>query len=239
MRDDLPLPLPDAAALAARYGHLAGEALIRPMIEREFHGRICLVSSFGAEAAVLLHMVSAIDKATPVLFLDTEKHFPETLAYRDALVARLELSDVRTLRPDADAIAARDPDGTLWSRNPDACCALRKVVPLNRALSGFDAWISGRKRYHGAERSDLAAIESDGPRVKLNPLALWGAGQLQCEFETRGLPPHPLAAQGYRSIGCAPCTEKPLSPDDPRSGRWAGTDKTECGIHQSWLSSGL
>jgi phosphoadenosine phosphosulfate reductase len=237
MRDNS-LPQPDAAALAARYGHLAGEALLRPLID-EFRGRICLVSSFGAEAAVLLHMVAGIDKGTPILFLDTEKHFPETLAYRDMLVAQLGLRDVRSLAPDADAIAARDPDGTLWQRNPDACCALRKVVPLNRALAGFSAWISGRKRFHGGERRALPAIEPDGPRVKLNPLAAWSVEQIQCEFTTRALPPHPLVAKGYRSIGCMPCTAPGAPPDDPRAGRWAGLDKTECGIHESWMSSSL
>jgi phosphoadenosine phosphosulfate reductase len=229
---------PDAAALNARYGHLAGEALLRPMID-EFRGRICLVSSFGAEAAVLLHMVAAVDRDTPVLFLDTQKHFPETLAYRDTLVAQLGLTDVRSLTPDAETVAARDPDGTLWSRNPDACCALRKVVPLNRALAGFSAWISGRKRFHGGERRALPVIEPDGPRIKLNPLASWGAAEIACEFATRGLPPHPLVAEGYRSIGCAPCTKPGASAADPRAGRWAGLDKTECGIHESWLSSGL
>jgi phosphoadenosine phosphosulfate reductase len=237
MRDNS-LPQPDAAALAARYGHLAGEALLRPLID-EFRGRICLVSSFGAEAAVLLHMVAGIDKGTPILFLDTEKHFPETLAYRDMLVAQLGLRDVRSLAPDADAIAARDPDGTLWQRNPDACCALRKVVPLNRALAGFSAWISGRKRFHGGERRALPVIEPDGPRVKLNPLAAWSVEQIQCEFTTRALPPHPLVAKGYRSIGCMPCTAPGAPPDDPRAGRWAGLDKTECGIHESWMSSSL
>ena len=236
---DAALPEPNTAALAARYGHLAGEALLRPMIEGEFRGRICLVSSFGAEAAVLLHMVAGIDREVPVLFLDTQKHFPETLAYRDALVAHLGLRDVRSLAPDPATLAARDPDGTLWRRNPDACCALRKVVPLNRALSGFSAWVSGRKRFHGGARGALPVIEPDGPRIKLNPLAPWSAEQIGCEFETRGLPPHPLAAQAYRSIGCMPCTEPASSAADPRAGRWAGLDKTECGIHESWLSSGL
>jgi len=235
---DEALQQPDAASLSARYGHLAGEALLRPLID-EFQGRICLVSSFGAEAAVLLHMVAQVDKATPVLFLDTQKHFLETLAYRDRLVAQLGLSDVRSLAPDPATVAARDPDGTLWQRNPDACCALRKVVPLNRALIGFSAWISGRKRFHGGTRGALPVIEPDGPRVKLNPLAPWSAEQIACEFETRGLPAHPLVEEGYRSIGCMPCTKPANSADDPRSGRWAGLDKTECGIHESWMSSSL
>jgi phosphoadenosine phosphosulfate reductase len=225
--------------LAERYGHLAGEALLRPLIEREFAGRIALVSSFGAEAAVLLHMVATIDRATPVLFLDTQKHFPETLRYRDELVAQLGLADVRSLTPDAEAVARRDPDGTLWQRAPDACCALRKVAPLEPALSPFAAWISGRKRYHGGSRAALPVIEADGARVKINPLAAWSACDIETAFAVRGLPRHPLVAEGFLSIGCLPCTARPIRPDDPRSGRWAELDKTECGIHQSLTSSCL
>ncbi len=151
-----------ADEIGARYGHLGGEALLRPLIEREFAGSIALVSSFGAEAALLLHMVATIDRATPVLFLDTQKHFGETLRYRDNLIARLGLTDVRSLTPDPDEVASQDPDGMLWHRAPDACCALRKVVPLERALRPFAAWITGRKRYQGGARAELAAIEAEG-----------------------------------------------------------------------------
>ena len=228
-----------AAELSARYGHLAGEALLRPLIVREFAGRIALVSSFGAEAAVLLHMVASIDRATPVLFLDTQKHFAETLRYRDELVAQLGLADVRSLTPDADEVARRDPDGRLWQRDPDACCALRKVAPLEPALRPFAAWISGRKRYHGGARAALPAIEADGPRVKINPLAAWSACDIETAFAARGLPRHPLVAEGFLSIGCMPCTQRPARSDDPRSGRWAELEKTECGIHQSLTSSCL
>jgi len=231
--------VPGAEEIARRYGHLAGEALLRPLIEHEFAGRIALVSSFGAEAAVLLHMVAEIDRATPVLFLDTQKHFPETLRYRDDLVKRLELRDVRSIKPDAKEIARRDPEGTLWHRAPDACCQLRKVAPLADALAPFAAWISGRKRFHGGERAALPAVEWDGQRVKINPLAPWNAVQIDCEFEARGLPRHPMVADGFLSIGCMPCTARAVRGDDPRSGRWAGLEKTECGIHQSWMSSSL
>lgn len=225
--------------LAARYGHLAGEALLRPLIEHEFAGGIALVSSFGAEAAVLLHMVAAVDPGTPVLFLDTQKHFGETLRYRDTLVAQLGLTDVRTLTPDPDAVARHDPDGMLWRRAPDACCALRKVVPLKAALRPFAAWISGRKRYHGGERAALPVIEAEGGRVKINPLAPLSACDLEAEFAARGLPRHPLVADGFLSIGCMPCTSRPVRAADPRSGRWAESEKTECGIHQSLNSSCL
>lgn len=225
--------------LLDRYGHLSGEALLRPLIEREFRGRIALVSSFGAEAAILLAMVAAVDRATPVLFLDTGKHFPETLRYRDRLVAELGLSDVRSPPPDPDAVALQDPDGTLWRRAPDACCHLRKVVPLAQALVPFAAWISGRKRFHGAERGALPPIETEGHRIKINPLATWTAADLDAQFRALGLPRHPLVAEGYLSIGCQPCTARAASPDAPRSGRWAELAKTECGIHQSLNSSGL
>jgi phosphoadenosine phosphosulfate reductase len=228
-----------ADEIGARYGHLGGEALLRPLIEREFAGSIALVSSFGAEAALLLHMVATIDRATPVLFLDTQKHFGETLRYRDTLVARLGLTDVRSLTPDPGEVALQDPDGMLWHRAPDACCALRKVVPLERALRPFAAWITGRKRYQGGARAELPAIEAEGPRVKVNPLAAFSACDIEAEFTARGLPPHPLVADGFSSIGCMPCTARPIRVNDPRSGRWAETEKTECGIHQSLNSSCL
>jgi phosphoadenosine phosphosulfate reductase len=184
-------------------------------------------------------MVATIDRGTPVLFLDTQKHFGETLRYRDLLVARLGLTDVRSLTPDPGEVARQDPDGMLWHRAPDACCALRKVVPLERALRPFAAWITGRKRYQGGSRAALPAIEAEGPRVKINPLASFGASDIEAEFAARGLPPHPLVADGFLSIGCMPCTSRPVRAADPRSGRWAETEKTECGIHQSLNSSCL
>jgi phosphoadenosine phosphosulfate reductase len=220
-----------AAALALRYGQLWGEALLGPMIRSEFRGRIALVSSFGAEAAVLLHMVAAIAPATPVLFLDTGKHFGETLRYRDALVARLGLKDVRSLAPDAAMLAISDADGMLWRRDPDACCAARKVAPLAAALKPFAAWITGRKRHHGGTRRALPVIEAAGGRIKINPLASRSAADIAAEFAARDLPPHPLVADGFRSIGCMPCTARIAAAAEPRSGRWPGLARTECGIH--------
>ncbi len=164
-----------AAALACRYGQLSGEALLRPMIETEFHGRIALVSSFGAEAAVLLHVIAAIDPARPVLFLETGKHFAATLRYRDALVARLGLTDIRNLRPAAVALEAADPMGALWRTDPAHCCFLRKAAPLVEGLAPFAARITGRKRYHGGERGSLPVIEAADGRIKINPLAPLGA----------------------------------------------------------------
>lgn len=219
------------AALGPRYGALDGAGLLTPLIREEFPGRIALVSSFGAEAAVLLHMVAAIDPSVPVLFIDTDKHFGETLRYRDRLVAELGLTDLRVLQPDAEALAAADPDGTLWARDPDTCCALRKVAPLARGLEGFDAWISGRKRFQSATRAELPTLEVADGRIKVNPLARWLPGDLEQARLAHGLPAHPLVADGYLSIGCMPCTDRAAPGDDARSGRWRGTDKTECGIH--------
>ena len=220
-----------ASAFAAAAAGLDAEQLLIAGIRREFPGRIALVSSFGAEAAVLLHMISRIDAATPVVFLDTGKLFGETLRYRDQLVARLKLTDVRSIKPDEAAITAADPDGLLWRSNPDRCCFIRKVEPLERALSSFDAWINGRKRYHGGSRSALAPVEFAEGRVKLNPLADWDAERIQAYFTQHDLPHHPLEEDGYRSIGCMPCSDRVAAGEDARAGRWRGSDKTECGIH--------
>jgi len=220
-----------AAVLDARYGGLDGEALLRPLIERELKGRIALLSSFGAEAALLLHMVAQIDPATPVIFLDTGKLFGETLAYRDALAARLGLSDLRVVAPDPRELARRDPHGTLWHSDADACCRLRKVEPLERALADFAASISGRKRYHGGARTAMRSVEAIGGRIQINPLAGYSRARIEHEFALRGLPAHPLEADGFLSIGCMPCTDRVAPTEDRRAGRWRGQGKEECGIH--------
>jgi phosphoadenosine phosphosulfate reductase len=219
--------------LVLRYGDLPTAELVAAML-REFTGRIALVSSFGADAAVLLHLVAAADRHTPVILIDSGKLFPETLAYRDRLVARLGLTDVRAAGPSLAALAAEDPDGTLWRRDPDRCCALRKVAPLAMALHGFDAWISGRKRFQGATRASLPLFERDeAGRIKLNPLAAWSPTHIAAYFAAHDLPEHPLVAFGYASIGCLPCTEPVAAEEDARAGRWRGRAKTECGIHTS------
>ncbi len=220
-----------AGELAATHEGLDGHALLEPMIRRAFPGRIAVVSSFGTEAAVLLALVAEINPAVPVIFLDTGKHFEETLDYRDELVAELGLEDVRSITPDWSALLTSDPDGTLWQKSPDACCHLRKVLPLKRALAGFDAWITGRKRYQGKVRWDLPAIEAVDGKVKINPLAGWSLDRIEAAFEARGLPQHPLLADGYLSVGCQPCTQPTAPGTDLRSGRWAGLAKSECGIH--------
>jgi phosphoadenosine phosphosulfate reductase len=213
------------------------EHALRNAILRNHHGKIALVSSFGTESAILLNMVAAIDPATPVVFLDTGKLFPETLAYRDELIERLGLRDVRIIRPSGKQLAAYDPDERLWQKDPDLCCAIRKTNPLDNALDGFEAWITGRKRSQTGTRSALEIEEkgADG-RITVNPLAFWDEAQIDAYFETHELPRHPLQAVGYTSIGCATCTALPVPGEDKRSGRWAGTAKKECGIHVARLA---
>jgi phosphoadenosine phosphosulfate reductase len=217
--------------LTRRYGALDGDAFLRPLIEEEFPGGIALLSSFGAESALLLHMVASVRRDIPVLFLDTGKLFPETLAYRDRLVGRLGLTDFRVITPAPEQLSETDPSGSLWRHDPEACCVLRKVEPLRSAAAGFTALISGRKRYHGALRAFLPRIEAVDGVVKIDPIATWSHDRVEQEFAARALPPHPLAEEGYLSIGCAPCTERVRTGEDLRAGRWSGIEKTECGIH--------
>lgn len=221
--------------LVESFAGLEGAALLRPLL-RDLKGRIAIVSSFGAESAVLLHMASEIDPAVPVIFLDTGKLFAETLTYRDHLVERLGLTDVRSITPETGDLAREDAEGTLFSRSTDQCCDLRKTRPLARALSGFSAVISGRKRFHGGERGNLEAISIQDGRLKVEPLAGFSALDIANYLQSHDLPAHPLVAQGFRSIGCEPCTIRGGTDDDPRAGRWAGQAKTECGIH--WTSDG-
>jgi phosphoadenosine phosphosulfate reductase len=194
-------------------------------------GRLAVVSSFGTESVVLLKYVADVDPSIPVLFLDTGWLFEETIAYRDAVVRQLGLRDVRTTTPSAKALRSEDPSRELWRSDPDACCGLRKVDPLAEALRPFDGWVTGRKRYQGGERSRLPIVEADGPRLKFNPLAHVSREHIAAVFASSGLPSHPLAAAGYTSVGCVPCTSGIAAGEALRAGRWRGTDKTECGIH--------
>lgn len=210
--------------------HIALDVLRRAF--HEYAGRIAVVSSFGADSALLLSMTAEIDRTVPVLFLETGQHFPETLAYRNEFAAALGLSGVRDIRPDVNALSVRDPDAVLYAFDPDACCTLRKTEPLKRALAPFAAWVTGRRKSQATTRSAMRQVEWVDGRMKFNPLADWTDADVASELQRRDLPRHHLVDQGYLSIGCAPCT-KPAQPGkDPRSGRWAGTPKTECGIHR-------
>ena len=217
------------------YAGLEGQQLLGPIL-RDFAGKAAVISSFGAESAVLLHMVSQVDKATPVIFLDTGKHFWETLSYRAKLIDQLGLTAVRIITPATADLSTRDPDGTLHKNSADACCRIRKAIPLAKALEGFEVTISGRKRYHGAARATLDFLSIADGRLKVEPLAGFSALDIAAYMKTHDLPPHPLTEIGYFSIGCEPCTQAGGTAADPRAGRWSGSAKTECGIH--WTHSG-
>ena len=227
-----------ASRFEERFIALDAKAVLRLAVKELFPGRIALVSSFGADSAVLLHMISEIDKATPVIFVDSGYLFPETLAYRDELVALLGLTDVRSVSATAEELQVLDPDSFLWSTDPDRCCAIRKTAPLGRAIDGFDAWITGRKRFQSDTRATLPLFETEGDRTKINPLAGWDATKLLAYLDEHGLPRHRLVTKGYPSIGCIPCTSAVRPGEDPRAGRWRGKAKTECGIHLGVVSGG-
>jgi phosphoadenosine phosphosulfate reductase len=227
-----------ASRLGKRFAAMEAGALLRLAIRDLFPGRIALVSSFGADSAVLLHMVAGVDPATPVLFIDSGHMFPETLAYRDRLVAHLGLTDVRSINPSAEDLATFDPEGFLWSSDPDRCCEIRKTAPLAAVLEGYDAWITGRKRFQSGTRASLPLFEAEGDRVKINPLAGWTASDLLLYLDRQDLPRHSLVAKNYLSIGCIPCTSPVRPGEDARAGRWRGRGKVECGIHLGGLHAG-
>lgn len=204
------------------------------MLQNEFKDEICVVSSFGAESAVLLHMVAQIDPTTPVIFLNTGKLFGETLRYRDRLQTLLGLIDVRSIGPHPTDLSDKDSNENLWQKNNDMCCHIRKNLPQERALKGFRAVLTGRKRFQTSKRGNMQRIEIDNEavaRLKLNPLADFTLEDLHAYLETHNLPKHPLVKDGYLSIGCMPCTDKVKEGDDYRSGRWSEQDKEECGMH--------
>jgi phosphoadenosine phosphosulfate reductase len=225
----------DAVRLNRMFRGSTTQEMLEAVIRDGLAGDLAVVSSFGAESAVLLHLVASVDPQVPVLFLDTGKHFPETLAYRDLLVERLGLNLV-VLTPDADELAKKDETGLRWSYDPDGCCEIRKVRPLEKAMAHYDASFTGRKAFQAATRANLPRFEVDTSdaqgRLKINPLIDWSADDINAYFEAHDLPRHPLIAQGYPSIGCSPCTTQVAPGEDPRSGRWKGWDKTECGIHK-------
>jgi phosphoadenosine phosphosulfate reductase len=230
--------LEEAVDLEARFGHWRPEALVELSIRR-FAGGIAAVSSFGADSAVLLDMIARIDRSLPIVFLETGKHFGETLDYRDRLVDDLGLTNLRIVRPLENTLARADPDGFLHQNDPDACCAIRKVEPMARGVEPFRAWFTGRKRFQSDTRRALPVFEAVGPRLRINPLAVWGTAELAAYMRAHDLRENPLVAYGYLSIGCFPCTEPARPGEDVRSGRWAGRAKTECGIHLAGLEQVL
>ncbi|MGY3436484.1 MULTISPECIES: phosphoadenylyl-sulfate reductase [unclassified Marinovum] len=221
------------ATLNTEFRHHGATSVLAAALSRPEFGKIAMVSSFGAESVALLHLVAMVDNTTPVLFIDTQMLFPETLVYQADVAERLGLKNMRIIRADKAEVAKRDPYGALHMNNTDACCALRKTEVLENALGGYDGWITGRKRFQSGTRAEMKFFEvEDGTgRIKVNPLAFWAPGDVAAYMDENRLPRHPLVAQGYPSIGCAPCTSKVAPGEDPRAGRWRGADKEECGIH--------
>ena len=223
--------LPSAKELDRALRDASPAEVISAALQAVGREKLALVSSFGTESATLLKVMADVDPAIPVIFLDTGWLFEETLAYRDTLIATLGLTDVRSIKPAEETLTRDDPDRELWFSDPDACCRIRKVEPLARALKPFAAWINGRKRFQGGARAEIRVVEDDGAKLKFNPFANVSREEIEAIFVRAKLPRHPLAASGFRSVGCMPCTSRTAEGEDDRAGRWRGRAKTECGIH--------
>ncbi len=219
----------ETRALNAQFRHHSATEVLQYALS--LPTKIALVSSFGAESVVLLHMAAVIDQSTPVLFIDTQMLFTETLVYQQDLTERLGLRNLHIIR--AADTATQDPQNRLHEHAPNACCNLRKNAPLQAALTGYDGWITGRKRFQSGTRSALAFFEIDpqANRLKINPLAHWTPADVADYIAENRLPRHPMVARGYPSIGCIPCTTPVANGEDPRAGRWRDSDKDECGLH--------
>jgi phosphoadenosine phosphosulfate reductase len=223
--------LPSADVLDRALRDATPAAVIAAALQAVGREHLAVVSSFGTESAALLKVMTEVDAAIPVIFLDTGWLFEETLAYRDTLIATLGLRDVRSIKPLETTLSREDPDRELWFSDPDACCRIRKVEPLARALAPFDGWINGRKRFQGGLRATIPVVEDDGVRLKFNPFANVSRETIEAIYAAAKLPLHPLAEKGYLSVGCMPCTSRTSADEDARAGRWRGRPKTECGIH--------
>jgi phosphoadenosine phosphosulfate reductase len=231
-----PPDLPAADELDPALHDASPAEIIAAALQAVGRERLALVSSFGTESAALLKVMADVDPAIPVIFLDTGWLFEETLAYRDTLIAKLGLRDVRSIKPLEQDLSREDPDRELWFSDPDACCRIRKVEPLARALAPFSGWINGRKRFQGGARATMAVVEADGGRLKFNPFANVSPQEIEAIYKQADLPPHPLVASGYLSVGCMPCSSRTSPDEDARAGRWRGRAKTECGIHTAKTS---
>lgn len=231
LQSEFPLSPQSVAELNERFAGAWPEAVLAWLAEHFSDGEVPLVSSFGADSVVLLKMIADIDPDYPVLFIDTGKHFLETLKYREQLESHFGLNNIQSIGPSVEDLKEHDQFGALWISDPDACCDLRKTVPLNRVMKSQTGWITGRKRYQTSERSALEVFEIDNGKLKVNPLANWGAADVSAFVKEKSLPGHPLVPKGFLSIGCAPCTSPVEEGEDARAGRWKGLDKAECGLH--------
>ena len=231
-----PRALPSADELDRALRDASPAEIIAAALQAVGRERLASVSSFGTESAALLKVMADVDPSIPVIFLDTGWLFEETLAYRDTLIAKLGLRDVRSIKPLEQDLSRDDPDRELWFSDPDACCRIRKVEPLARALAPFSGWLNGRKRFQGGTRAAIPVVEADGARLKFNPFANVSREEIAAIYALSELPPHPLVASGFLSIGCMPCTSRTASDEDARAGRWRGRAKSECGIHTAEIS---
>jgi phosphoadenosine phosphosulfate reductase len=235
-QNNAPAATTAAAALDRELSRAAPAEIVASALRVAGREKLAVVSSFGTESAALLKVVADVDPAIPVIFLDTGWLFQETLDYRDTLTRQLGLRDVRTIKPREEDLARDDAGRELWFSDPDTCCRIRKVEPLARALEPFAAWFNGRKRFQGGDRANIAVVEADGARLKFNPLANVTADDIKTLYAAANIPPHPLLASGFTSIGCMPCTTRTKPGEDPRAGRWRDRGKTECGIHVANVS---
>ena len=226
-----PVEPSQAAALDRALREASPAKVIETALATVGREHLALVSSFGTESGALLKVMADVDPAIPVIFLDTGWLFEETLAYRDTLIVTLGLRDVRSIKPLEETLSREDRNRELWFSDPDACCRIRKVEPLARALAPFSAWINGRKRFQGGLRAEIPVVEQDGARLKFNPFANVSREEIEAIYALAKLPPHPLTASGFLSVGCMPCTSRTAPDEDTRAGRWRGRAKTECGIH--------
>ncbi|PHR56642.1 MAG: phosphoadenylyl-sulfate reductase [Robiginitomaculum sp.] len=217
--------------LKEQYDGLSAQTALTKALLKDFKGDIVLTSSMGIDSAVMLHLISEIDKDLPILFLETGKHFKETLAYRDLLVEKFGLTNFQNITPDAAQLTELDPEGDLNQSNKDACCDIRKVQPLDKVTGQYKVRITGRKRYQTRDRANISILETEGDFMRLNPLAFWTAKDVTGYMRKHNLPPHPLLAFGFLSVGCSPCTSRVNEGEDPRAGRWRDAEKDECGIH--------
>jgi len=200
---------------------------------RKFKSKITYICSFGTESAIILHMISKINKNFPIFLLNTHFLFPETIVYKNKLLKKFSLTNCSDIFPDESLIKKKDPENNLWKNNTDGCCEIRKVKPLDKALKNYSSWISGRKSYHQGQRIDLNPFELLNEKIVVNPLINITKQEVENYFEVNNLPKHPLLNDGFFSIGCIHCTFKTTDKNDIRSGRWKNKIKTECGIHLS------
>jgi phosphoadenosine phosphosulfate reductase len=220
-----------AAEAAAKLEGRPAEAIVAWALE-EFGERFCVTSSFAD--AVLAHVVSKVAPGVDVVFLDTGLHFAETLRVREVVQRTLPVT-VRSIRP-RNTVAEQEAEHgpRLWARNPDECCAMRKVEPLDRALERYDAWAAGLRRDESPSRANtpVVSFEHTRDKVKVAPLAAWSQADVDGYISRHNVPVNALLRQGYASVGCWPCTKRTPPGSDPRAGRWPMFDKSECGIHR-------